>query len=68
MLVGHNPSTQVLAIRLAGGDTATVRELGEFPTATLAVFDLDGDWVDLPDVEARFVAVATCRARSDDSE
>lgn len=61
ILVGHNPSTHALASRLAGR-AAAAAELGEFPTATLAVFDLDGEWAELPDVQARLVAVATCRA------
>jgi phosphohistidine phosphatase len=61
LLIGHNPSTHALAARLAG-DAVARRELGEFPTATAAVFALDGEWVDVGDHAARLLAVKTCRS------
>jgi phosphohistidine phosphatase len=68
LLVGHNPSTQALAAQLAGGDERARRELeGGFPTSTLAVFDLHGDWSDVAEPGARLVAVSTCRAGAADA-
>lgn len=62
LLVGHNPSTHALAAQLGRDDPAARRDLGgAFPTATLAVFDLDGDWTDVEAAGARFVGMATCR-------
>lgn len=60
LLVGHNPSTHALSVTLAGGESA--RELAEFPTATIAVFDVDGAWQQVPDVPTRLITATTCRA------
>lgn len=49
MLIGHNPGLQDFALQLVGAGEPDARTaLGEkFPTAALAVIDLDGDWSDL---------------------
>lgn len=54
-VVGHNPSIHALTVRLAG----SAEGLGDFPTATVALFALD-DWHNLD--AATLVTYATCRA------
>jgi len=49
MLVGHAPGIPALAQLLAGPDSdqdATARMQTKFPTAAIAVLQLDGDWAD----------------------
>jgi len=48
LLIGHNPGTEDLANSLA--DVAL-----RFPTAAVAVFELDGDWPDLAPGQARLL-------------
>ena len=53
-IVGHNPSTHSLAVRLAG----STQELESFPTSTFAVLTApEWGWWD----SASLAAVATCR-------
>jgi phosphohistidine phosphatase len=53
-LVGHNPSMHALAQRWGG-------ELDEFPTCSVAVVQLDGEWASVAGTDGRVVAFATCR-------
>jgi len=49
MLVGHAPGIPALAQLLAGPDSdqdATARMQTKFPTAAIAVLQLDGEWAD----------------------
>ena len=56
-VVGHNPSLQELALSLAGDTVGT-----DFPTSTVAVFDLTGDWSDFGPDGAALNEVKVCRA------
>jgi phosphohistidine phosphatase len=49
LLVGHNPSMEKLALRLANGNDALRRQIEQkYPTGALAVFEApDGEWRDL---------------------
>lgn len=56
--VGHNPAAAYLAAVLSGGEGEpdAVRDLiAGMPTATAAVFELDGEWADLVPGSARLV-------------
>ena len=55
-IVGHNPSLQELAGSLGG------EEVGGFRTATVALFDVAGEWSGLDRGTATLVDIATCRA------
>ena len=44
MLVGHNPGMHELAVELARGNPVLAQG---FPTCTLALFAIEGDWADL---------------------
>lgn len=44
LLVGHNPDLHELVLRLAKPGRETTRAGGGFPTGTLAVLELAGDW------------------------
>ena len=56
-VVGHNPSLQELAVSLAGDSLST-----DFPTSTVAVFDLTGAWSDFGPDGAALREVKVCRA------
>src|SRR3954452_8438332 len=61
-IVGHNPSMHGVAIGLLGGDgEAAAGQLREFPTATVAVFTVDGGWEDVGRLAASLAAITTCR-------
>jgi phosphohistidine phosphatase len=50
VLVGHNPSMHGLAITLSDGSGEPDAEIAiraDYPTCGIAVFDADGEWVDL---------------------
>jgi phosphohistidine phosphatase len=49
LLVGHNPGLEELALALVGGGStdALIRFGGSMPTASLAVIDVPGRWVEL---------------------
>jgi phosphohistidine phosphatase len=49
MIVGHNPGLMELAILLIGADesVAARRLVSRYPTAALALFELDGPWAGL---------------------
>ncbi|HVT64178.1 MAG TPA: histidine phosphatase family protein [Mycobacteriales bacterium] len=50
VLVGHNPSMHGLAITLsdgAGDPEAEIAIRADYPTCGIAVFDADGEWLDL---------------------
>jgi phosphohistidine phosphatase len=63
LVIGHNPGMHDLAIRLTGGQPGDeARRLHEkFPTAALAVFDVDGAWARLDDGAARLSALVVPR-------
>lgn len=56
-VLGHNPSIHELAVMLGGDDVGA-----GFPTATVAVFEVTGDWPDSGLQTARLTDVAVCRA------
>ncbi len=64
-LVGHAPGIPILASELAGGkgdaDALAQLELS-YPTCTVAVLDVDGEWADAGPGGARLVAMHTARA------
>ena len=63
-LVGHSPGVPGLAATLAGegSDADAVRTLEEgYPTCTIAVLEITGDWADLAPGSARLLAVHTAR-------
>lgn len=58
MVIGHNPGLHQLAVRLTfGGDDQAIAQLGShFPTAALAMIDLDhGTWGDIEPTAGRLV-------------
>lgn len=61
VVVGHNPATHELALRLTGsGDEAARKVLaGRFPTCGAAVLQLDGRWDSLADGTAELVDYRT---------
>jgi phosphohistidine phosphatase len=64
MLVGHNPSTQALAVTLddGRGDPAARHEIeGKYPTSGIAVFDVATPWADLDEHTATLVAFTAPR-------
>lgn len=62
LVVGHNPAVRNAALTLAG--TASPVRIGEsFPTAALAVFDVDGDWAGLRPGAAKLVEFRLPRGR-----
>jgi len=58
VLVGHNPSMQDLAARLAPDDADLA---ASFPTSSVAMFAVSGDWGELADSDASLVAFHVCR-------
>ncbi len=60
VVVGHNPTVAYVAQMLddGTGDEAagTALATGGFPTCSLAVFEYDGEWVDLDATSARLLA------------
>lgn len=62
-LVGHNPGMHDLAIDLTGNATgADARRLRErFPTAAVAVFEIDGEWRGLAPGAARLTSFVVPR-------
>ena len=62
MLIGHNPSLQMLVLRLArreddGADRVAVER--KFPTGALASLTFEGDWSELGPATARLTAFLT---------
>lgn len=57
-VIGHNPGMQDLAIELVGSDAAAgaVRLRERFPTAAMAVFDVEGRWRDLAPSRVRLAS------------
>jgi phosphohistidine phosphatase len=69
MLVGHNPSTQSLAIRLCLGSVGETFEamIRKFPTAGVAVISLPVDsWADVEDGDGSLEAFLTPRMLEED--
>ena len=65
VMVGHAPGIPLLAAGLADGhgDQDAVAELERgYPTCTVAVLDLDGEWSELASGGAQLRAVHTARA------
>ncbi len=56
LMCGHNPGLQQLTSALVEGDESAAGLPAEFPTAALAVIDLDDDWADVGDGSGRLVA------------
>ena len=59
MMIGHNPAMQDLAVSLIGSGNPALRDeiTLKFPTAALAVIDIDGRaWADLAPGQGRIVA------------
>lgn len=54
MLVGHNPGMHELAVRLAEGNPVLAQG---FPTCTLAVFAIEGDWAGLGPGRSRLLEI-----------
>lgn len=44
LIVGHNPGMQMLATEWGGAEAWS--RVGKFPTAALAIIDVDGPWAD----------------------
>ncbi|MEC9368209.1 MAG: histidine phosphatase family protein [Pseudomonadota bacterium] len=63
MIVGHNPGMQALALDLArrngSADLAAVRS--KYPTAALALYQLEGNWPDLRKGSGKLLAFVTPR-------
>jgi phosphohistidine phosphatase len=55
MVVGHNPTLQELALRLAGSGKDLERLKERFPTGALATLSVPGTWEDLGTGEAQLV-------------
>lgn len=53
LVIGHNPTIQSTAAELAG--QANSARLREFPTAALAIFEIDGSWAGLDAGSARLI-------------
>lgn len=55
MMIGHNPGTQDLAVRLVGsGDDAALTQIAtKFPTGAVATLSFEGAWSELIDGSAR---------------
>ena len=70
MVIGHNPTMQVLALRLAapdagvadGSDLAEIQR--KFPTGALATLTFEGGWSTLAPGAARLTAHHHARSRS----
>lgn len=65
MLIGHNPSIETLAVKLAGtGDSADVQSMArKYPTAALATLEFDCDsWVDIRPGKGRLVGFVRPKA------
>ena len=60
MVIGHNPTMQVLVLRLAAAsgldDSALADVRRKFPTGALATLELDCDWSELGSGDARLDA------------
>jgi phosphohistidine phosphatase len=56
MVVGHQPATQELALRLAGEGPELARVRTKFPTAALATLAFAGEWSELGHRRAELVA------------
>jgi phosphohistidine phosphatase len=63
LLIGHNPGVQDLAIALAGPDLGepAVRLREKFPTAALAVFEVQGGWSEFAPGRARLTSFVVPR-------
>ena len=65
LVIGHNPTMQGTASRLAGAgsDPGALHELrARFPTASMAVLTFDGGWAQLRPGSARLARFVTPRA------
>ena len=56
MLIGHNPSIQTLALRLAGSGDDLERVRIKYPTGALATLAFPGGWDELEPGAAELVA------------
>jgi phosphohistidine phosphatase len=56
LLIGHNPSIQTIALRVAGGGDELERVRRKYPTGALATLTLPGGWDQLEPGAAELVA------------
>jgi phosphohistidine phosphatase len=61
MVIGHNPGTRDLVLRLASAGTDRERVEAKFPTAALATLEIDGEWSDLAENKARLLSLVLPR-------
>jgi phosphohistidine phosphatase len=61
MLIGHNPSTEDLALQLSSNaDSKDRQRLAEkFPTCSLAIFEMSAAWADLDARNAQLTGFVT---------
>lgn len=69
MIVGHEPGLGELTQSLAGpgAPEGCARAFSHFPTAAVAIFEIDGDWETVRTGAAQFVAFAVPRDLMDDA-
>ena len=63
-LVGHSPSVPALAVSATRETDTGMEPLLTFPTATVALLEVDEPWAAFDPARARLVAVQTCRDAS----
>jgi phosphohistidine phosphatase len=61
MLVGHNPGLDQMVMFLAGDELPTSADGKLMATATLAQFEIEGDWTTVADSAAQLVQVHRAR-------
>ena len=59
LLIGHNPALQDLTLRLAAEGQLLERVREKFPTAALAILELDRAWTEVEDGSATLVDFVT---------
>ena len=64
VVVGHNPTVEMLAQLLDDGEGAAAGAIdaGTFPTGTAAIFETDGSWADVAAMRCRLQAFHIGRA------
>ncbi|MEO5853387.1 MAG: histidine phosphatase family protein [Nocardioides sp.] len=62
VVVGHNPTMAYVAQLLDDGEGEHTSEMAlGFPTSTVAVFEFEGDWAELPEAGCRLVGFSVPR-------
>jgi phosphohistidine phosphatase len=63
MVIGHNPASQMLVLKLADGSGDHIAEVqNKFPTGGLATLELSCDWAELGPGCARLTAFVRPKA------